>query len=273
MRTSLSYLTPLFCLTPVLALSLWAADPNQPVIVSAASSQVGIAPDSLATIYGPNLTTQTVAAGSPPWPTTLGDMPGVTLIDSAGKSWPLPLIFVSPSQMNVYIPAGVATGPAQIEFPVTGLPPGFAAALRIVPTTLTTVAPAVFTADGTGVGVLAAISLQISPVGQFWAPVFTCTAPGSCTPAPFGLGIDTPIYLVIFGTRIRGWASVGTALNTTAQIGNLSLPASYAGPQPTIPGLDQINVPVPLNLRGAGLINVSVTADGVTSNVGQIDIE
>jgi uncharacterized protein (TIGR03437 family) len=57
------------------------------------------------------------------------------------------------------------------------------------------------------------------------------------------------------------------------QIGNLSLPASYAGPQPTIPGLDQINVPVPLNLRGAGLINVSVTADGVTSNVGQIDIE
>ena len=265
----------LLFLTPIAALTLWAADPNtQPVVVSAASPQVGLTADSLATVYGPNLTTQTESAGNPPWPTRLGDMPGVTLIDSAGNSWPLSLIYVSPSQMNVYIPAGPATGPAKVEFPFTGLGPGVTAALRIVPVTLQTVAPGIFTADGTGSGVLAASAIRVSPVNQLQSPVpvFTCSAPGSCTPVPIDVGIDTPVYLSIYGTGIRGWTGVGTPLNSTVTIGNQSFPASYAGAQPTVPGLDQVNVPLSLSLRGAGLVNVSVTAAGVTSNVGQIFI-
>jgi uncharacterized protein (TIGR03437 family) len=266
MRSSLLLLAPFSVLT------LWAADTTQPVVVSAASQQVGITPDSLASIYGPNLATQNVSAGNPPWPTSLGDMPGITLVDSAGKNWPVPLIFVSPTQMNVYIPAGVATGPGRIEFPFTGLPPGVTAALRIVPVELQKVAPSIFTADGTGTGVLAASGIQVSPVGQFPFSLFTCASPASCTPIPISLGVDTPIYLSIYGTGIRGWTSTGTALNTTVTIGNQSLPALYAGPQPTVPGLDQVNVPLPLSLRGAGLVNVSVTAAGVTSNIGQIYI-
>jgi uncharacterized protein (TIGR03437 family) len=263
----------LLFLTPFAATALWAADTAQPVVVSAASSQVGIAPDSLATIYGPNLTTQTAPAGNPPWPTALGDMPGVTLVDSAGQRWPVPLIYVSQSQMNVFIPAGPAVGAGQVEFPVTGLPPGFgAAALRIVPIVVKQVAPAVFTADGTGTGVLAATATQTFPVGQYTFPVFTCGSGSSCTPVPIDLGVDTPISLSIYGTGIRGWTSTGTALNTTVTIGNQSLPASYAGPQAAVPGLDQVNVALPLSLRGAGLVNVSVTAAGITSNIGQIYI-
>jgi uncharacterized protein (TIGR03437 family) len=255
----------------LLALSLWAADSNTPIVVSAASRQVGIAPDSLAAIYGPNLATQTVSAGNPPWPTSLGDMPSVTLVDSVGKRWQVPLIFVSSSQMNVYIPSGPATGQANIEFPFTGLPPGEGtAALRIVPFTLTTVAPAIFTADGSGSGVLAGTAIQITPVGQSSFSVFTCTDAGSCNPVAISLGVDTPTYLVIYGTGIRGWNTIGTALATTVQIGNQSLLASYAGPQPITPGLDQVNVLLPLSLRGSGLLNVSVTAGGVTSNIGQI---
>ena len=264
MRISVLFLT-LFA-----AAGLWAADSNQPVVVSAASPQVGVTPDSLATIYGPNLATQTEAAANLPWPTRLGDMPGVTLIDSAGKSWPVPLIYVSPTQMNVYIPAGPATGPANIEFPFTGLPPGVTAALRIVPVTLHAVAPAVFTAEGTGSGVLAASAIEILPVGQSPVPVFSCSAPGTCAPIAINLGVDTPIYLSIYGAGIRGWTSLGTPLNTVATIGNQSFPVSYAGPQLEIPGLDQVNVPLSLSLRGAGLVNVSVTAAGITSNVGQI---
>ena len=255
----------------LLALSLWAADSNTPIVVSAASRQVGIAPDSLAAIYGPNLATQTVSAGNPPWPTSLGEMPGVTLVDSVGKRWQVPLIFVSSSQMNVYIPSGPATGQANIEFPFTGLPPGEGtAALRIVPFTLTTVAPAIFTADGSGSGVLAGTAIQITPVGQSSFSVFTCTDAGSCNPVAISLGVDTPTYLVIYGTGIRGWNTIGTALATTVQIGSQSLLASYAGPQPITPGLDQVNVLLPLSLRGSGLLNVSVTAGGVTSNIGQI---
>ena len=269
MRVSLLFLTPLA------ALSLWAADPTQPVVVSAASPTVGLAPDSLATVYGPNLATQTVSAGNPPWPTSLGDMPGVTVADSAGKRWPVPLIFISPSQMNLYLPAGSATGPGTIEFPFTGLPPGVgAAALRIVPITLQTVAPAIFTANGTGNGVLAASAIRTSVVGgvQSPVPVFTCAAPGSCTPVPIDLGIDTPVYLSIYGTGLRGFTTVGTPLHPSVTIGGQSFPVSYAGPQPTVPGLDQVNVALPLSLRGAGLVDVSVAVAGVISNAGQIFI-
>lgn len=265
----------LLFLTPLAALTLWAADPTQPVVVSAAGPRVGLAPDALATVYGPNLTTQTASAGNPPWPTALGDMPGVTLVDSAGNRWPVPLIFVSPRQMNLYLPAGPATGPGTVEFPFTGLPLGVgAAALRIVPVTLQAVAPGIFTANGTGSGVVAATAIRTSLAGgtQAEIPVFTCAAPGSCTPVPIDLGIDTPVYLSLYGTGIRGWMKLATAVNATVTIGGQSFPAAYAGPQPTVPGLDQVNVALPLSLRGAGLVNVSVTVAGVTSNVGQIYI-
>ena len=55
-------------------------------------------------------------------------------------------------------------------------------------------------------------------------------------------------------------------------IDGMSFPALYAGPQPQFPGLDQVNVPLSLSLRGAGVVNVTVTVDGVTSNPVQIDI-
>jgi len=39
------------------------------------------------------------------------------------------------------------------------------------------------------------------------------------------------------------------------------------------PGLDQISFPLSLNLRGSGLVNVTVTATGVVSNAVQLDIQ
>jgi uncharacterized protein (TIGR03437 family) len=260
----------LLCVTPLAAVTLWSADTTAPVAVNAANPQAGIAPDSLASIYGSQLATQTVAAGNPPWPTSLGGVNGVTLVDSAGKSWPVPLIFVSPTQMNVWIPPGPSLGPANLGFTSTGGPPDAPVPLRTVPLNLQTVAPALFTADGTGLGVLAASAVQVSPIGQFPVTVFTCSAPGSCSPVPIGLGVDTPVYLSLYGTGIRNWANIGTALNAYVTIGTETFPAAYAGPQPTIPGLDQVNVPLSLSLRGAGLVDVSLTVAGMTTNAGQI---
>ena len=62
------------------------------------------------------------------------------------------------------------------------------------------------------------------------------------------------------------------SLHASVTIGGQSFPATYAGPQPTIPGLDQVNVALPLSLRGAGLVDVSVAVAGVISNAGQIFI-
>jgi uncharacterized protein (TIGR03437 family) len=56
-------------------------------------------------------------------------------------------------------------------------------------------------------------------------------------------------------------------------IGKSSVQPTYAGPQGQYPGLDQINFPLSLDLRGSGLVNVTVIADGMTSNAVQLDIQ
>jgi len=199
MRASILLLTPLAVLT------VWAAGTNLPIVVSAASAQAGIAPDSLASIYGDNLATLTVVAGNPPWPTSLGDMPGVFIVDSTAQRHDASLIFVSPTQMNIWIPAGTASGPATVEFPVTGLPLGVGtAALRIVPVSIQKMAPGIFTADGSGRGVVAATAIRVNAIGsQFPVPVFGCNQQDTCVALPIDTGLDAPVYLSLYGTGIR----------------------------------------------------------------------
>jgi uncharacterized protein (TIGR03437 family) len=268
---------PMLKLTLTLSLFLcaavvWAADPASFQVVSAASSTAGIAPDSLASIYGDKLATITKAASAPPWPTSLGDMPVVYIRDSANQTFMAGLIFVSPSQMNIWIPAGVAAGPAVFSFPVTGLPIGVGtAALRNETVNINAVAPALFSIDGTGSGVAAATAIRFAiPAGfQSLVPVFNCTAPGKCTAVPIDVGIDEPVYLTLYGTGIRG----GGSNPVTVNFGGTTVLATYAGPQPQFPGLDQVNVPLSLNLRGSGLVPVTVTVNGVTSNAVLINIQ
>jgi uncharacterized protein (TIGR03437 family) len=84
------------------------------------------------------------------------------------------------------------------------------------------------------------------------------------------LGVDTPIYLSFYGTGIRGASGLA---NVFATIGGVRVQALYAGAQTQIPGLDQINVPLPLTLRGSGMVDVTVTVDGVKSNTVQIIVQ
>jgi uncharacterized protein (TIGR03437 family) len=202
----------------------------------------------------------------------LGDISTVLITDSASNQQNARLIYVSPTQMNIWVPAGLATGIATVAFPVTGLPPGAGtAALRIGQVNLQKAAPGLFSADGSGKGVAAAtgVSVAIPSSMQYPVDVFTCTSAG-CVADPINVGIDRPVYLTFYGTGIRG-ASAPT--NVVVTIGNTQIQPTYAGPQPQIPGLDQVNVPLSLNFRGSGLVNATVTVDGVTSNPVQIDIQ
>jgi len=44
------------------------------------------------------------------------------------------------------------------------------------------------------------------------------------------------------------------------------MPVSYAGPQGSFDGLDQVNVALPPNLQGSGTVVLTVTAAGRVSN-------
>jgi uncharacterized protein (TIGR03437 family) len=123
--------------------------------------------------------------------------------------------------------------------------------------------------DGKGVAAASAIRMQIAnPSLQSAVPVFVCSASG-CVSTPLALGVDTPILLSLYGTGIRNRSSLS---NMALTINGISTPVQYAGPQPTFEGLDQINVFLPLTLRGAGEVNVVLTVDGQTANVVTINV-
>ena len=233
-------------------------------IQSAAAPSSAIAPGSLASLYGQNLAATTAQAGSLPLPMSLG---GVTLgvTDSAGVQRGAGLLYASPGQINFLVPDGVAAGTATFTVAGGAAPQSFTAAVQAVEPTL-------FSMSGTGSGVAAALAVAVqagNPQVQSPVPVFQCGATG-CVSVPIALGVDQPVYVSFYGTGIRNRSSLG---NVTVTINGAALAAQYAGPVANYVGLDQVNVGLPLTLRGSGEVSVVITVDGQTSNAVTINIQ
>jgi uncharacterized protein (TIGR03437 family) len=99
--------------------------------------------------------------------------------------------------------------------------------------------------------------------------LFDCSS-SPCKALPIDVGIDTPVYLTLYCTGIRNRSSLDSVLVT---INGITVPALYAGPQPTFAGLDQINVPLTLNLRGSGVANVVVKVNQHRANTVTVDVK
>ena len=215
-----------------------------PVSSSAASSNA-VAPSSLASIYGASFPAN----------------PSVTVTDAAGVSRPASVNFSNASQVNFLVPDATSAGTA--SFNVAG---------QTFSGLVQPIAPALFSASGTGTGVAAATAIQVqvaNPQLRGNLPVFQCSAAQGCVSVPLLLGIDTPIYVTLYGTGIRGRTSLS---NVHVTISGIPVPVLYAGAQPSFPGLDQVNVALPLNLRGFGESNVVLTVDGQVSNTVTLQV-
>jgi len=174
-------------------------------------------------------------------------------------------VYVSSTQINFLVPDGTATGVA--TFTVLN-----GSASTSVTTNVQTVAPTLFSMSGTGSGVAAATAFSMqagNPQVTTAVQVFSCTG-GTCKSVPIVLGVDTPVILSLYGTGIR---NVDKLSNVSVTINGVSVPVLYAGLQPTYPGLDQVNVSLPLTLRGAGESNVVLTVDGQVANTVTINIQ
>jgi len=234
---------------------------RQVTVTSAAGASIGLAPESLATATG-SLAVGIATAQPAPWPTTLGGVT-VQVTDSASVTRLAGLLFVSPAQINFEVPAGTALGMATVTVDNGG--PTISAQVPIQP-----VAPGLLSINDLNIAAATAIQIAIPTLMQSPLPVFQCVeTPASCRLVPIELGIDTPIYLTFYGTGIRGRSSLG---NVTVTIGTVAAQALYAGPQPQFPGFDQVNVPLLLSLRGAGVVDVTVTVDGIASNAVRIEV-
>ena len=196
------------------------------------SSTKAVAPDSIAVALGNNLaniTQQTQRQADGSFPTNVGG----TTVTVNGRT--AQIFFVSPTQINFHVPTATELGTAQVivtnpdGFPSKGTVP----VLRSAPGVFT------FTGDGLGEGViLNADTLQ----------------PGPFDPTSGNL------RLIVFATGVRN----ATTVSVTA--GGRALAVESVAKTPNMPGMDEIHVLVPADLRGAGRVELVVGADGRDSN-------
>lgn len=231
-------------------------------IVNAASYAGGaVAPNQIVSLFGLNLAPEVAVAQSTPLPTSLAGVT-VELIDSAGRSHALPLIFVAPNQINCLLAAEAALGAGRLRI-------SSGVAVTEAPVTVEAVAPGLFTANATGEGVAAAAAVRIDAGGAQTTVEVVDFSSRPFVGRPIGLGGESDqVVLLLFGTGFRdhqGPVEV-TIGGQPAQFLGIAAQGQYVG-------LDQMNVIIPRSLRGAGEVQVEVTMGGKQLNLVTVTIQ
>jgi uncharacterized protein (TIGR03437 family) len=225
--------------------------PGSVTAVSAANGTRVVAPGSIASIYGTDLASATVSAGSlTNLPVSLGGV-SLHIRDSLGADRLAQLFFVSATQVNFLVPAGTAEGLAALNIDNGHVP--FVEGLRA--TVVQMLAPAFFSAGETGGGAAAATAVRVLPDDtEVSVPVFSCSN-SRCNTVPIDLS-QGPVYLSLYGTGFRHASANPNGVPLAGcQIQNQTPVATYAGPQGLLPGLDQLNLRLP-QMSGAGETDV-----------------
>jgi uncharacterized protein (TIGR03437 family) len=223
---------------------------------SASYSTLSVAADEIVTLFGPNLGSSTGYASPPA--TSLGGTT-VTVIDSAGVTRAAQIFYVSSAQASILIPAAVASGPATLTVSNTNRAP------VTTPVVIAAVAPGLFTANSSGQGVAAAQTIRVHADGTQDPPqnvaVFD-TRENLWVPAPIDMGSSTDtVYLLLYGTGIRHYSATPNCTIAGSPVG-----VAFAGAQSSFAGLDQVNLVLPMTLRGRGTVNLMLKVDGISAN-------
>ena len=220
-----------------------------------------LAPDSIASAFGVNMTNATAVAATIPLPTTLVEAQ-VRVRDSAGVERDAPLFFVSPGQINFLIPAQTALGAATVNVRLQNT------TIASGPINVARTGPGLFAANADGSGVAAALLLRIKSNGaQIYEPVVRLNETTRKFEAlPLDLSIaDDQYFLVLYGTGFKG------ATAATATIGGQNAEVLYAGAQ-GLAGLDQANLRLARSFSGRGNLNVLLRADNQNTNPVTINV-
>lgn len=229
------------------------APPQINAVVSAADSKSPAAPGGLITLYGTNLSPTNLATSQIPVPTALAD----SCITVNGQ--PIPLIFVSPTQINAQMPFQ-AVGDETV---VVHTPGGTSDNYNLV---VQPNAPAVFLSGvaGPANNLPTVIRLANGQLATDSNPIH----PGDTLVIYVtGLGQTNPAGLTGYPAPGLPLASALTSVGVS--LGGINLPVGYAGLAPGEVGVYQINVTVPNNVpvgisepltivQGSGSITVAL---------------
>jgi uncharacterized protein (TIGR03437 family) len=228
--------------------------PNLGVVDSASYAPV-VAAGGLATIFGYSLANTSVSATGVPLSGSLGG----TQVTISGIL--APLLYVSPSQINFQVPWGVA-GQSETAVVVTTAA-GISSTVNV---NLSAVAPAIFTANGSGVG-----------QGSVFTPQFQYAA--APTPATRGQ------YVMIYATGLGAvanqpatGAAVSDASATTTQvptvtIGGVQASTNFAGLAPGYVGVYQINALVPTTITPGAAVSLGLRSGEMSSKTVTIAVQ
>jgi uncharacterized protein (TIGR03437 family) len=211
-------------------------DLNLAVVSAASYSPVKLAPNTIATAFGRNLGTGSTAV--------------VTVQDSVGATRAAEIFFASADQVNFLVPAGTALGRATITVASAN------GNLVRTQTTIVAVAPAIFAVGDAGIA--DAYVTYVAPDGSQTSQLIFTSQSGIVQAVPINVSQPGQVYLSLFGTGF----DAAIANPSSMAIGGVAATVSYAGPQPTWPGLDQVNVLLPPSLAGRGMVDVVLTVAG-----------
>jgi uncharacterized protein (TIGR03437 family) len=235
--SQIAILTQGFTVTAAAPLSAASTTPilSYQGLVNSASSMPRVAPGSLASLFGVNLSLASPAVASLPLPTTLG---GTTVTLNGA---PIPLLAVTPGQINLQLPFDIPTGPAILR----------------VNNGVETSQPMVVQIDAFAPGLFRAFSSAGGPVDANNPAklgdtiVLYGTGLGPVTP-PVTAGAPSPLAI--------------TNSNVHVNVAGVDLQPSYAGLTPGSAGVYQVNVPLPANMTPNAAAQVYITINGQSSN-------
>jgi hypothetical protein len=200
------------------------------------STPKAISPDSRAVALGGALaftTRQAPRETESSFPTSLD---GTTVTVNGRRAQ---IFYISPTEVRFHVPAETELGTAEV---VVTNSEGFQSRGTV---TVFRASPGIFTKTGDGLGD---------------AVVLNANMMGSETFDPS----DGQLRLIIFTTGVRN----ATQVSVTA--GGRALTVEAVSRTPNMPGMDEVRVLVPADLRGAGRVNLVVRADNRDSNPASI---
>jgi len=230
--------------------------PQLNTVVNAADFTQPIAPGGLISVFGSNLSPVNIATSEIPLPTALGE--SCLTVNGA----PIPMLFVSSSQINAQLPFGIA-GDATM---VLRTPGGISSSLDL---TILPAAPSVFRSGKagpeTGIPTLVRASNNelvtlSNPIHMNDEVVIYATGMGEVTPT-MQTGYPGP-------TKPLAWVDVEPSIT----LGGIPATVQYAGLAPGLVGVYQINIKVPFKGVPTGLSVPLVINQGGVSTTLQVRV-
>src|SRR6185437_2078791 len=218
-------------------------------VVSAADGSTSVAPGELVSIYGQNITGVSMAASSVPLTTGLGS----SCIVVNGS--PMPLLYVSPQQINAQLPfTAVGSTTLTIHSP-NGFGNNFT--FNVQPA-----APSVFT--GTLGGVTQVLIVR-DDNGQLVTPTNPLHPKDIITIFLTGMGQTSP---AVPAGQVSPAKPLASALITpTVSLGTSGMAVSYAGLAPGEIGVYQINATVPSGVATGLSIPLTINQGGSSTTL------